>query len=1494
MKKLKAFILTILLAVPFAIFGCENKTKVSLEMPSYLVAENGTIIFSSVKGADYYTLVINDEEIVVDYKNSPHVEQIDDKIYYNANKYFQVGENYSIRVKAEGKDKVDSPYTNNYDYIHAGIIAKPTSVATTGTVLTWESIENASYYLVKVVTPTTQLFDKSGNALIGDGAETIQKADIPEYQFNKNRFDFSSFLTTAGNYKFYVSAVFDNNNLYVTSGYTVKHIYTHKLELASPSIKSVVERSNELHMIMIVDENANGLALNCGEHFREVELNNTESSISRTGNILDINLNQFFQGIQGVDLSKTNLTFNARVKYDTLSASDKFYIDSKSSEDYQYTKIVRLATPTTNLEPFMNKFAYNWSVADASLVSGYKLYIFTPSGVREEIVSKASNSYLLDQDFLAVSVQALPVGDYRPSNLAQFINNPTITANRGNTTISFNSGVVSWNNYSNASYLVAYNDNVFITTENNIDISSYISEEDSKIALFVLGQGYKVQYKELSIDKIEKLPTPVINENQGFVSANRYILSFTGVDDAIGYNVYVKVGEDQDFTNTNILYTDTVIDLSKILSIYGNSDNVEIKLQAVANPYSIYDSSDLSNAINIATSSRLDSPTFHQINGKDSPIIKKISGIDVQYSLKFYGVDNANSYEVKIIASKGINKISIPAHSPSSRGEYEVNISNYIKDLDDYIISVTAITGTQNNRYTNSLPASYNYRMTKQLSSVESISVEENNGKYLLKYEPVENADKYLIRILKLNDPSYEQKLLQLGLNSTFELTDSDITQYVTWAGEYQVYMTAQSNSEYFVESQESSVFGRIEKRNTLDTPTNFTFDNTVSGYIMNWTGDENADYYLIKIVQPNNVTIEINKNPNNYINISPYLNMQGNYQISVMSKVNTSGSNAMAYENSPESKINHWYEFKEIQDYKRCRNSIYGQEFDYYISSVEELKNVLWYHYLYGVDNGLNNNTNLSIYLEKGKLSGQPDIDETTRDVIYRLAEEADEIDINLYDFSTDETWKAFDDTATESELFAYLAKTLLNLYPEMNSLKDFSIVSHTTNNNIFNLSYKNALDEAKIKSTLVDNVSKITEDYGNKFVYLSDNARRNNSTVFNIDRREQFAYVTTSEQLIQVVQAGKQPIFIGNSQDAEAVYNNAKSVLLAIVNDKMTDVEKTTAIFDWLEYALTLDLQSTKKLDNGYLVDADISEYGLKEHFYLESIFGDIRSESNGGGDGEFYLGTKLATSESYSKAFALMCAIEGIDCVIVNGEYQYTISPTTYTKSHKWNKVYLSTSSNETDKRWYNVDLTFSDNRLTMEGREISKDRSYGKSTHEYFLVSDNTMQSNNSRIQGLNFVDKNYIKSKSYSDNRIANSHFDYYANNTFGLSLAELGETAYNLGVASEFKYAKLFDSAYDYQSYPTTQQFGARQNYILNNLLYANHVAKNNDGYATIEFKLNNTSVMALTDIQSVNDEALKTLYNQQMIKGDTATNLYTYYDSISNSLIVVFTVRLL
>lgn len=237
-----------------------------------------------------------------------------------------------------------------------------------------------------------------------------------------------------------------------------------------------------------------------------------------------------------------------------------------------------------------------------------------------------------------------------------------------------------------------------------------------------------------------------------------------------------------------------------------------------------------------------------------------------------------------------------------------------------------------------------------------------------------------------------------------------------------------------------------------------------------------------------------------------------------------------------------------------------------------------------------------------------------------------------------------------------------------------------------------------------------------------------------FASDKQFLYTEVESSEELYWAVENKITPI-CKNDSTAKSIYNTAKTVLNSIISNDMTDYEKVLSIFDWICANTQYDHHSlTNNSYNG-------SAATLTPVYYLEGVFE-----------------TGFAVCDGYSKAFSLLCNMEGIDCVRVvggaftgsysNGEKQYG--------GHAWNKVKIDDDPTDTiEGKYYLVDITwtaFQSYYLNVYNQPVYMEE---VSSHSYFLVSDKDVIETHSAYSARTRF--SYYK---------AEENYDYYNNTKF--------------------------------------------------------------------------------------------------------------------------------
>lgn len=258
-------------------------------------------------------------------------------------------------------------------------------------------------------------------------------------------------------------------------------------------------------------------------------------------------------------------------------------------------------------------------------------------------------------------------------------------------------------------------------------------------------------------------------------------------------------------------------------------------------------------------------------------------------------------------------------------------------------------------------------------------------------------------------------------------------------------------------------------------------------------------------------------------------------------------------------------------------------------------------------------------------------------------------------------------------------------------------------------------------------------------------DNVKKTRN--FYIDSVKETMSVSTSNMLYKAVAWGYQPVFMGSQADnLKQIYDNAKDALSYIVSDEMSEYEKVHAIYDYIIYNVRYDhdcanAQDKYNTNNALLTEEEKNELknlNLNEKmkyygYYLEGIFLD-----------KFYKKDMHAVCDGKSKAFVLMCGIEGIAAVRISGKAS---SDGKNFGGHAWNKVLLDLNGTG-DKEWYFVDTTWGD--VGDDSKEFL--------SHAYFLLSDDEVKNTHVENPG-----HDYPK---------AEGKFDYYAHETYTSSGTE--------------------------------------------------------------------------------------------------------------------------
>ena len=250
-----------------------------------------------------------------------------------------------------------------------------------------------------------------------------------------------------------------------------------------------------------------------------------------------------------------------------------------------------------------------------------------------------------------------------------------------------------------------------------------------------------------------------------------------------------------------------------------------------------------------------------------------------------------------------------------------------------------------------------------------------------------------------------------------------------------------------------------------------------------------------------------------------------------------------------------------------------------------------------------------------------------------------------------------------------------------------------------------------------------------------------------FYIDGVKEKMSVSTSNMLYKAVAWGYKPVFMGSqAENLKQIYDNAKDALSYIVSDEMSEYEKVHAIYDYIIYNVRYDHDCANAEDKYVSGNLSLNEKMKYYGYYLEGIFLN-----------KFYKKDMHAVCDGKSKAFVLMCGIEGITAVRISGE---ATSDGKNFGGHAWNKVLLDLNGTG-DKEWYFVDTTWGD--VGDDSKEFL--------SHAYFLLSDDEVKNTHVENPG-----HDYPK---------AEGKFDYYAHETYTSSSTEYNYVITNRNLAAQ-------------------------------------------------------------------------------------------------------------
>ncbi|MCQ2565052.1 MAG: hypothetical protein MJ152_04275, partial [Clostridia bacterium] len=158
MKKLKTFLtLSLCLVAMFMFVGCcGEEEQPTLSTPTNTTISNDKVVkFDVVANATYYVINVNGVNYYAYLNGTPQISTVDSKVNYDAKDIMHQNTTYVVKVKAGANGYKESEFGTKASFVNSVKLSK-TSVEVIGTTATWETVENADYYNIKIVLPTDE------------------------------------------------------------------------------------------------------------------------------------------------------------------------------------------------------------------------------------------------------------------------------------------------------------------------------------------------------------------------------------------------------------------------------------------------------------------------------------------------------------------------------------------------------------------------------------------------------------------------------------------------------------------------------------------------------------------------------------------------------------------------------------------------------------------------------------------------------------------------------------------------------------------------------------------------------------------------------------------------------------------------------------------------------------------------------------------------------------------------------------------------------------------------------------------------------------------------------------------------------------------------------------------------------------------------------------------------------------------------------------------
>ena len=990
---------------------------------------------------------------------------------------------------------------------------------------------------------------------------------------------------------------------------------------------------------------------------------------------------------------------------------DKIQLNIPVSVNFDINEDTEKQIIYTQSNPFASGYLFGISENENADIDDYIKY-------------RTENNYLDVTDIFVNAktyyfyAQYIGSGKYVSSKISA-IETYTVQYKLNTPSITIDGTIISWLAIPNADSYSIYSkvgSNIEIvssTSNTTFDIASDINKKitqenvEESISYFIVAtsQGNYLRSTQSNIVTYSAFLQLEVPSNVQFVAsgANKF-LQWKEVEHCDNYVIRINYASEINVSSSQCTKSGVNFkyDLADYLEEHGLGDYA---FCIKANNTNNYLASTYSNEVFYTYTKQLETPSNVVITDQNPNILITWSEVENANQYELYYSDTINNYELKkfVVNNGGVEGI-ITTNAIVVTYE-QLNISSFSTIKNSRFMIQIKVKG-------------YGYYLDSNLSTIKLINeinevddsidaphIVDNASISTISWNPVSNAVKY--KVIVYRDSISDSNIL---VNTIITNTSYNYSGDISSSGKYQIVCFAISSKN--IESAASNIVAK-ETYTSFDAPVLNDINVEDSCFVLDFTEPLNASTYTLYVnnnlitdqITSQNKSVPINTvlvyKINNEIEFSMRANAAGYYTSSDISNkllISTKLSTPQISVASGNKNLT-WNPIKYATSYVLILDDV-SFVIDNVISAIN-------------LQNYVNVNTARQVRLQA---KNQYFEDSDVSSMIYY--NRADQTHVGYTDkyFYFGQTYDYYITSAQEmADVVEY---TFLNRLTSVNIYVNFD--SSTTigvkRNNACSLlvgtkSYAPYITNSGNKigpATLEFKFSPITDEptydpiytqYENDMIYSQEKMRSDNYE-FDTDNYFVSQDVWTTDGLLSAIQHNAKPNFVDTNSIAEEVYNIAKEILIGICNDQMTDYQKALAIHDYIIENVAYDtdgLENVSSYNDQVLKTAGGIDY-VDVNDLLLGRFHNIEGALIDG----------LAVCDGYSKAYALLCNMENINCIVVSGLDDKEDN----SSGHAWNKIYFDFDSNG-EKEWFAVDCTHDDKIVNGTKQYL---------THINFLIPD----------------------------------------------------------------------------------------------------------------------------------------------------------------------------